>query len=184
MLYSSGTTGYPKGIKNPNPEREIGNPGPFVQGIIAAFGIDAETVYLSPAPLYHASPLRFCMAMHRVGATAVVMEHFDPEAALKLIERYRVTLSQWVPTMFVRMLKMPAGKRSGHDLGSHQLALHSAAPCPQEVKAQMIDWWGPIIVEFYGATEGHGGTQINSQEWLAHPGSVGRATFWCNPYPR
>ncbi|MDZ7782053.1 MAG: acyl-CoA synthetase [Halioglobus sp.] len=174
MLYSSGTTGYPKGIKNPNPEREIGNPGPFVPGIVHSFGVDENTVYLSPAPLYHASPLRFCMAMHRVGATAVVMEHFEPEQALRLIERHRVTLSQWVPTMFVRMLKMPADIREASDLSSHRLALHTAAPCPEEVKERMIDWWGPILLEFYGATEGHGGTQISSQEWLAHRGSVGR----------
>ncbi|MDX1733735.1 MAG: AMP-binding protein, partial [Halioglobus sp.] len=177
MLYSSGTTGYPKGIRNPNPEREIGNPGPFALGIIAAFGLDRETVYLSPAPLYHSAPLRFCMAMHRVGATAVVMRRFDPGRALALIEEHRVTISQWVPTMFVRMLKMPPRERHGHDLSSHKLALHSAAPCPREVKQGMIDWWGPILLEYYGATEGHGGTQITSEEWLAHPGSVGKPTY-------
>ncbi len=177
MLYSSGTTGYPKGIKNPNPEREIGTPGLFVQGILATFGVDENTVYLSPAPLYHSAPLRFCMVMHRVGATAVVMEQFEPEQALRLIEAHRVTLSQWVPTMFVRLLKMPVEKRTAYDLSSHRLAAHSAAPCPVQVKEQMIDWWGPILLEFYGATEGHGGTQITSREWLAHRGSVGRPSF-------
>jgi len=177
MLYSSGTTGYPKGIKHANPERPAGSPGPFVQGIVASFGVDADTVYLSPAPLYHAAPLRFCMVMHRMGATAVVMEQFDPEQALALIERHRVTLSQWVPTMFIRMLKLPPAVRERYDLSSQRLAAHSAAPCPVEAKRHMIDWWGPILLEFYGATEGHGGTQINSRDWLAHPGSVGRPLY-------
>jgi long-chain acyl-CoA synthetase len=177
MLYSSGTTGYPKGIKNANPERELGDPGPIVAGILRSFGIGANTVYLSPAPLYHAAPLRFCMAMHRVGATAVIMEHFDPEQALRLIEQHRVTLSQWVPTMFIRMLKLPQAVREGYDVSSQLVATHSAAPCPIEIKQQMIDWWGPILIEYYGATEGHGGTQIDSAEWLAHRGSVGRPVY-------
>lgn len=177
MLYSSGTTGYPKGIKNPNPERALGDPGPLVTGIMASFGMNADTVYLSPAPLYHAAPLRFCMAMHRLGATAVVMEHFDPEQALRLIERHKVTLSQWVPTMFIRMLKLPAQVRARYDVSSQLVATHSAAPCPIEVKQQMIDWWGPILVEYYGATEGHGGTQIDSATWLAHRGSVGKPVY-------
>ena len=177
MLYSSGTTGYPKGIKNPNPEREIGTPAPLELGIMASFGMDGDTVYLSPAPLYHAAPLRFCMAMHRLGATAVVMERFDPEQALRLVEQYKVTISQWVPTMFIRMLKLPLAVRDACDVSSLNVAAHSAAPCPVEIKQQMIDWWGPILVEYYGATEGHGGTQIDSAEWLAHRGSVGRPTY-------
>ncbi len=177
MLYSSGTTGYPKGIKNPNPERPAGTPGPFELGIMGSFGMSEDTVYLSPAPLYHAAPLRFCMAMHRLGATAVVMEHFDPERALALIEQHRVTFSQWVPTMFIRMMKLPQAVRDRYDVSSQEVVAHSAAPCPVEVKQQMIEWWGPILVEYYGATEGHGGTQINSGEWLAHPGSVGRPTY-------
>lgn len=177
MLYSSGTTGYPKGIRNPNPEREFGDPGPLVIGIMHSFGINPDTVYLSPAPMYHAAPLRFCLALQRVGATCVVMEHFEPEHALKLIEEHKVTLSQWVPTMLIRMLKLPERVRAKYDLSSHEVAVHSAAPCPVEIKRQMIEWWGPIIVEFYGATEGHGGTQINSEEWLAHPGSVGKPVY-------
>lgn len=177
MLYSSGTTGYPKGIKNPNPERDIGTPGLLEKGILASFGICEDTVYLSPAPLYHAAPLRFCMAMHRIGATAVVMEHFDPEQALRLIERHGVTFSQWVPTMFIRMLKLPQAVRETYDVSSQEVAVHSAAPCPIQMKQQMIDWWGPILIEYYGATEGHGGTQIDSAGWLAHRGSVGRPTF-------
>jgi long-chain acyl-CoA synthetase len=177
MLYSSGTTGYPKGIKNPNPERDIGTPAPLEKGILASFGICADTVYLSPAPLYHAAPLRFCMAMQRVGATVIVMEHFDPEHALRLTERYRATISQWVPTMFIRMLKLPQAVREAYDVSSLRVALHSAAPCPVEVKQRMIDWWGRILIEYYGATEGHGGTQIDSADWLAHRGSVGRPVY-------
>jgi acyl-CoA synthetase (AMP-forming)/AMP-acid ligase II len=177
MLYSSGTTGYPKGIRNANPERSIGDPGPLMQGIMSSFGTNTETVYLSPAPLYHAAPIRFCMAMHRVGATAVVMEHFDPEQALRLIERHKVTFSQWVPTMFIRMLKLPVSVRAAYDLSSQRVVTHSAAPCPIEIKQLMIDWWGPILIEYYGATEGHGGTQISSDEWLSHPGSVGRPKY-------
>jgi fatty-acyl-CoA synthase len=114
------------------------------------------------------------MALQRLGATSIVMEHFDPALALRLIERYRVTISQWVPTMFVRMLKLPAEERNRHDLSSHQVALHAAAPCPIPIKEQMIQWWGPILIEYYGATEGNGSTQITSEEWLTHKGSVGR----------
>jgi fatty-acyl-CoA synthase len=176
MLYSSGTTGRPKGIKNPLPERKIGTPPPLMQALAAGmFGCSPDTVYLSTAPLYHAAPLRFCMMMMRLGATSIVMERFDPLLALALIERHRVTLSQWVPTMFIRMLKLPEAERLAFDVSSQKVALHAAAPCPIAVKEQMIEWWGPILVEYYGATEGHGSTQIDSREWLAHKGSVGRA---------
>jgi long-chain acyl-CoA synthetase len=177
MLYSSGTTGYPKGIRSSNEPRPIGNPSRHDGGILRSFGIDKDTVYLSPAPLYHAAPLRFCMAMHRIGATAVVMEHFDAEQALRLIERHRVTISQWVPTMFIRMLKLPQAVRESYDVSRQRVVTHSAAPCPVAVKRQMIDWWGPILIEYYGATEGHGGTQIDSAQWLAHPGSVGTTVY-------
>ena len=175
MLYSSGTTGRPKGIKNPLPDRAIGTPPPMLQAIAAGrFGCSRDTVYLSPAPLYHSSPLRFTMTLQRLGATSIVMERFDPLQALELIERHQVTLSQWVPTMFVRMLKLAPEERARFDVSSQQVAMHSAAPCPIEIKERMIEWWGPILVEFYGATEGHGGTQIESDEWLTHKGSVGR----------
>lgn len=176
MLYSSGTTGRPKGIKNPLPDRSIGTPPPMLQALAAGrFGCSPDAVYLSPAPLYHSAPLRFTMTLQRLGATSIVMERFDPLQALELIERHRVTLSQWVPTMFVRMLKLSDEERERFDLSSQQVALHSAAPCPVSVKEQMIQWWGPILIEYYGATEGHGGTQIESEEWLQHPGSIGRA---------
>ncbi|MBW2229903.1 MAG: AMP-binding protein [Deltaproteobacteria bacterium] len=175
MLYSSGTTGRPKGIRNPLPDRPIGTPSPLIAALAnGMYGVSGESVYLSPAPLYHSAPLRFTMTLLRIGATCIVMERFDPREALELIERHGVTFSQWVPTMFVRMLKLPEEERSRFDLSSHVCALHAAAPCPVPVKQEMIEWWGPILEEYYGATEGHGSTQISSEEWLAHPGSVGR----------
>lgn len=174
MMYSSGTTGRPKGIKYVNPRRPVGSPLAGLAGFKDLYGIDEHCVYLSPAPLYHSAPLQFCIAVTRVGGTAIVMERFDPEAALAAIERYRVTHSQWVPTMFVRMLKLPEQVRARYDLSSQKLAIHAAAPCPIPVKQQMIEWWGPIIFEYYGATEGGGATMITSEEWLAHPGSVGK----------
>ena len=174
MVYSSGTTGRPKGIKYDNPRRPVGDPLPGFAGFGQTYGLDADTVYLSPAPLYHSAPLQFCVAMSRFGGTAIVMERFDPELALASIERYRVTHSQWVPTMFVRMLKLPEATRASYDVSSQKLAIHAAAPCPIPIKQQMIEWWGPIIFEYYGATEGGGSTMISSEEWLAHPGSVGK----------
>jgi len=136
--------------------------------------ISPETVYLSTAPLYHSAPLRYNAMVHRCGGTSIVMRKFDAEASLQLIERYRVTHSQWVPTMFVRLLRLPPEVRARHDLSSHRLAVHAAAPCPVEIKRQMLDWWGPILYEYYSGTEGNGQTAIAPQEWLAHPGSVGR----------
>jgi long-chain acyl-CoA synthetase len=174
MLYSSGTTGRPKGVKAPLPEGPIGSPsGVLVLGQML-YGFDADAVYLSPAPLYHAAPLRFTMAVHRIGGTVVVMEHFDPEQFLALIERHRVTHTQVVPTMFVRMLKLPEEVRTRYDLSSLRAAIHAAAPCPIPVKEQMIEWWGPIIHEYYAGTEGNGFCAINSEEWMAHRGSVGK----------
>ncbi len=174
MLYSSGTTGRPKGVKSSPPSDPLDTPTAVNTLCTLLFGLTDETTYLSPAPLYHAAPLRFSMAVQQSGGTVVVMERFDPVEALTLIERYRVTFSQWVPTMFVRMLKLPEAERGAHDLSSHQVAVHAAAPCPVEVKQQMIDWWGPIIHEYYAGTEGNGFVYTGPQEWLAHPGSVGR----------
>ncbi|MEG9861707.1 MAG: AMP-binding protein [Parvularculales bacterium] len=175
MLYSSGTTGRPKGVKHPITGEAIDEPSILINLVSLLYGLNDETVYLSPAPLYHAAPLAFSMSLQHLGATCVVMEQFDPEEALKLIERYKVTASQWVPTMFVRMLKMPEEVRTRYDLSSHQCAIHAAAPCPPPIKRQMIDWWGPIINEYYAGTEGNGFCAINSEEWLAHEGSVGKA---------
>ncbi|WP_030171845.1 acyl-CoA synthetase [Spirillospora albida] len=174
MLYSSGTTGRPKGVKPPLPLSPIGNGGPLMMLIQGLFGADADSVYLSPAPLYHAAPLRYSLIFHRCGATVVVMEKFDPEAALAAIEKYGVTHSQWVPTMFIRMLKLPEETRARYDVSSLKCAVHAAAPCPVPVKEQMIGWWGPILHEYYAGTEGNCFVYTNSEDWLAHKGAVGR----------
>jgi len=137
--------------------------------------MDADSVYLSPAPLYHAAPLLFTSVAAVVGATAIIMERFDAEDFLRLVERHRVTHTQLVPTMFVRLLKLPDAVRRRYDLSSLQTAVHAAAPCPVEVKRQTIDWWGPILVEYYAGTEGNGVTVCDSLDWLAHPGTVGRS---------
>jgi long-chain acyl-CoA synthetase len=144
---------------------------------INRYGFSPDTVYLSPAPLYHAAPLGYVTNVLGYGGTVVMMAHFDAETALRFIEQYRVTHSQWVPTMFVRILKLPEDVRTKYDLSSHRVAIHAAAPCPVDVKRQMIDWWGPIIHEYYAGTEGMGATIIDSADWLAHPGSVGRTSL-------
>ena len=137
------------------------------------FGATEDDIYLSPAPIYHAAPLRFCMATHLLGATVVLMTHFDPERFLALVEEHRVTFTQVVPTMFVRMLKLPDEVRGRYDLSSLRVVVHAAAPCPVEVKERMIDWWGPVIHEYYAGTEGNGFVYCNSEQWLAHKGTVG-----------
>jgi long-chain acyl-CoA synthetase len=175
MLYSSGTTGRPKGIKYKIKKEPLGQMPNNLALMTTMFGFDDRTVYLSPAPLYHSAPLFYCMSTLRLGGKVVVMEHFDPADALRFIEQYGVTQSQWVPTMFVRMLKLPDDERTRYDLSSHQCAVHAAAPCPVETKQKMMDWWGPIIWEYYSSTEGSGATIISPDDWLAHPGSVGRS---------
>jgi len=175
MLYSSGTTGRPKGVKTELLDEAIDAPGPLMNVAATLYDLGSESIYLSPAPLYHAAPLRFNMTVLRLGGTSVVMEHFDAEEALALIERHRVTHSQWVPTMFVRMLKLPPDIRARYDHASLRVAIHAAAPCPVEVKQSMIDWWGPVLYEYYAGTEGNGFVACTSAEWLAHRGTVGRA---------
>ncbi|MGH9301466.1 MAG: acyl-CoA synthetase [Acidimicrobiales bacterium] len=177
MMYSSGTTGRPKAVKRPLP----GDGGSWAQAAVEAglrgqHSMAANDVYLCPAPLYHSAPLVYTMAVMRVGATALVMDHFDPELALELIQRHGVTHAQFVPTMFVRLLKLGVDVRSRYDISSLRVVIHAAAPCPVQVKDEMMQWWGPIIHEYYAGTEGFGGAFIGPQEWLAHRGSVGRPT--------
>jgi long-chain acyl-CoA synthetase len=174
MLYSSGTTGRPKGIVRPLPDQPPGEMLPLFHFLTNLWHYREDMVYLSPAPLYHSAPQAAVNLTIRIGGTVIIMERFDPVEYLRLIERYHVTHTQLVPTMFSRMLKLPESERSGVDLSSLEIAVHAAAPCPVQVKQQMIDWWGPIIHEYYGATEGLGFTACDSEEWLAHPGTVGK----------
>jgi len=180
MLYSSGTTGRPKGIRpappeDPDPQAVVPFLGLATMG--AGMPVDGSMVYLSPAPLYHAAPLAWCSAAQRLGGTLVVLEKFDPEGALAAIEKYKVTDSQWVPTHFVRFLKLDPEIRERYDLSSHKRALHAAAPCPVPIKHQMIEWWGPIVNEYYAGSESIGMTMIHAPDWLNHPGSVGKAIW-------
>jgi long-chain acyl-CoA synthetase len=176
MFYSSGTTGRPKGIKPAITPQPYGAGGGTLIGLIQRmYGFTADTVYLCPAPLYHAAPLGWSSAAQRLGATVVVMEKFDPLSCLDAIQRFRVSHAQFVPTHFIRLLKLPIAERAVFDHSSLQMVVHAAAPCPVEVKRQMIEWWGPIINEFYAGSEGNGFCAINSEQALTHPGSVGVA---------
>jgi long-chain acyl-CoA synthetase len=174
MLYSSGTTGRPKGILRPLPDQPPSQQLPLFDFLQKLWRYREGLVYLSPAPLYHAAPQASVNLVIRNGGTAIIMERFDPERYLQLVERYRPTHSQLVPTMFSRMLKLPDATRSRYDLSSLEVAIHAAAPCPIQVKEQMIAWWGPIIHEYYGATEGLGFAACDSEQWLAHRGTVGK----------
>jgi long-chain acyl-CoA synthetase len=174
MLYSSGTTGRPKGVLPVVAPQPIDSDNPLNTITRQLYGMDEKTTYLSPAPLYHAAPLRFNMSVMRLGGTSVIMENFDAEEFLRLVPKFPVTHTQLVPTMFVRMLKLPDEVRLKYDMSSLRCAIHAAAPCPIPVKERMIDWWGPIVWEYYGGTEGNGLTLCNSAEWLAHKGTVGR----------
>jgi fatty-acyl-CoA synthase len=175
MLYSSGTTGQPKGVFLPPSADAFDAPHFLAEAVGELFGFNQETVYLSPAPLYHAAPLHYNMMVSYQAGTTVIMEKFDPERALRLIEEYRATHSQWVPIMFIRMLKLRRELRDKYDVSSMRFAIHAAAPCPIDTKEKMIEWWGPVIVEYYGASENIGNTVIDSADWLTHRGSVGRS---------
>jgi long-chain acyl-CoA synthetase len=174
MLYSSGTTGRPKGILRPLPDEPPEKGLPLFAFLNQMWRYREGLIYLSPAPLYHSAPQAAVNLVIRNGGTAIIMEKFDPENYLALVEKYRPTHSQLVPTMFSRMLKLPEERRKGYDLSSLEVAIHAAAPCPPQVKEQMIDWWGPIIHEYYGATEGLGFAACDSEQWLAHRGTVGK----------
>jgi long-chain acyl-CoA synthetase len=175
MLYSSGTTGRPKGIKRPLTGGPIDEPSGVANLALGLFGFKPDSVYISPAPLYHAAPLRWCMAVQQLGGTIIVMEKFDPEVMLSLIEKYKVDVGQFVPTHFVRMLKLPPEVRAKYDVSSLRSAVHAAAPCPIPVKEQMLEWWGPVIHEYYAGSEGNGFCYVGPHDWLTHKGTVGKA---------
>src|ERR1700758_1709860 len=173
LQYSSGTTGRPKGIKRELPHVSPAE-APGMMSALVGFWMHPGAVYLSPAPLYHTAPSGWSMSAQGGGITTVVLEKFDPEGCLEAIQRHRVTHAQFVPVMFTRMLKLPDSVRSSYDVSSLERVMHAAAPCPVEIKKQMIDWWGPIVDEYYASSEAIGSTLISAEEWLAHPGSVGK----------
>ena len=176
MLYSSGTTGLPKGVRPSLPDRQVTEPGDALAGLASMFfGVNQDSVYLSPGPIYHAAPLRWCGSIQVLGGTVVMTKRFDAEQVLATIEDHHVTHAQFVPTMFVRMLQLPQDTRDRYDVSSLRVAIHAAAPCPVEVKQKMIAWWGPVLFEYYAGTEGNGMTAIDSATWLTKPGTVGRA---------
>jgi fatty-acyl-CoA synthase len=177
MLYSSGTTGRPKGVTRPLSNRPVSSGLAMNAVLKALFHFDEESVYLSPAPMYHSAPIGFCSSVQSLGGTVVMMDRFDPVDALQAMEQNAVSHSQWVPTMFTRMLKLPEEERAGFDLSAHRVAIHAAAPCPRKVKEEMFAWWGPILHEYYGGTELNGLTYVGPEDWLAHPGTVGRAVM-------
>ena len=174
MLYSSGTTGKPKGVAT----AAAGQPLDTATGVttlgLLLLGYGPEMRYLSPAPMYHAAPLRWSMSAHQAGGTVVIMERFEPERALAVIQEHRITHSQWVPTMFLRMLKLPQEVRDRYDVSSMEMIIHAAAPCPVPAKAAMMEWFGPVVHEYYAGTEGNGFVYCGPEDWLAHPGTVGR----------
>lgn len=174
MLYSSGTTGVPKGVKPAMTGLPLGSTCVIAGLLSKGFGVNSDCVYLSPAPYYHAAPLKWGQGVTALGGTLVVMQKFRPLEALQAIENYRVTHSQWVPTMFSRLLALSQEEKQQFDLSSQKVAVHAAAPCPIPVKRAMIDWWGPILFEYYSCTETIGMTMVTSSEWEANPGTVGR----------
>jgi acyl-CoA synthetase (AMP-forming)/AMP-acid ligase II len=173
MTYSSGTTGRPKGAERGLLDLPYGAFN-MMDRLYAPLGVEESSVFMVPGPLYHAAPLGWSAGIHRMGGTLLLMHRFDAERCLQMIDEHRMTHGLFVPTMFVRMLKLPAGSRSAIDVSSIQAVVHAAAPCPVEVKSEMLDWWGPVVHEFYAGSEGGGITWVTPEDWLSHPGTVGR----------
>jgi long-chain acyl-CoA synthetase len=176
MHYTSGTTGRPKGVKRGLFEIDPSDMGELLTMLPGLFGVGAHDghVHLTVSPLYHTAVLMWTGCAMHLGHTVVLMDKWTPEETLRLIDRYDVTYSHMVPTQFVRLLDLPEETRASYDVSSLRNMIHGAAPCPQEIKRRMIDWWGDTIQEYYAATEG-GGTVITAKEWLERPGSVGTA---------
>ena len=177
FLYSSGTTGRPRGSSCRCWPIKVDEPGyPYVMIFGALFSYGEDTVYLSPAPVYHAAPLRYTGVIQALGGTVVLMQRFDPGGLPRRgPAQYGVTDTQVVPTMFVRLLKLPEEVRASYDTSSLKTVVHAAAPCPVEVKQQTMEWLGPIVHEYYASTEANGATYVGPEDWLAHPGTVGRS---------
>ena len=176
MLYTSGTSGRPKGVRRALTGEDPDAVPPFTTWFFGIFGLKPYDghVHLCCSPLYHTAVLNFATISITLGHPVVLMDRFDPETLLALVERHRVTSSHMVPTQFKRLLALPDAVRAQYDVSSLRCMIHAAAPCPQEVKRRMLDWWGPVVVEYYAATEG-GGSVITAREWLERPGSVGAA---------
>ena len=176
MHYTSGTTGRPKGVRRAIPPLDPDVVATLYGGFLGLFGIKAESdnVHLCGSPLYHTAVLMFTTCSLHMGHAVVVMDRWTPEDTLRLIEKHRVTTSHMVPTQFHRLLALPQDVRSRYDVSSLHHVVHAAAPCPPDIKRRMLEWWGPVIYEYYAATEG-GGTLVTPQEWLERPGTVGRA---------
>jgi acyl-coenzyme A synthetase/AMP-(fatty) acid ligase len=181
QLYSSGSTGRPKGLRHPSPRVAFDAVDPMTTMLMERFGYREDSVFIAPGPLSHSLTLVSASLAHRVGATVVQMSRFDPKSFLSQVEKYRVSISQMVPMMFVRLLKMPQAERKAFDVSSLRSIFHATAPCAPAIKRAMIEWWGPILYDFYSGTEGLGGTIISSQEWLERPGSVGKP-LWGTPH--
>ncbi|HYB18182.1 MAG TPA: acyl-CoA synthetase [Streptosporangiaceae bacterium] len=176
MMYTSGTSGRPKGVRRTLTGEDPDQVPAASMWFFGLFGLAPfdDHVHLCCSPLYHTAVLNFATISIQLGHPVVLMDHFEPEQTLRLIERHRVTHTHMVPTQFRRLLALPQPTRGCYDTSSLRVVIHSAAPCPRDVKRQMIDWWGPVVTEYYAASEG-GGTAITAQEWLARPGSAGRA---------
>jgi long-chain acyl-CoA synthetase len=176
IIYTSGTTGHPKGVRRapPTPEQmEFGT-----RNLLIIFGFNTRSpdkiVTVITGPVYHSAPNAYSLVGARLGIDIHLQARFDPEDLLRMIETLRVTHLHMVPIMFNRLLKLPDDVRAKYDLSSLEFVVHAAAPCPPPIKRAMIDWWGPVIFEYYGATETGGVVFCDSHQWLAHPGSVGK----------